>query len=298
MDELVGKFGRRARLNEPMSRHTTFRIGGPADVLVDVETRDELRMLLGHARERSLPVTVLGRGANVLVADEGIRGVVVRLAGEFREIAFAGDGQTVDAGAGTSLGRLVAETVKVELSAFTWAAGIPGTVGGAVLTNAGSWGHAMSEFVETLTVMKRDGSEVTVPGTEVAFDYRSARLPVPDAVVCGVTLRLTSIDGGGRDASTLKAEYQARKLRTQPLKLASAGCVFRNPPGTGAGELIDRAGLKGLRVGGAVVSAVHANYLVNEGDATAADVKRLIALVRERVKEKFDVTLEPELILL
>ncbi|HUU44040.1 MAG TPA: hypothetical protein VMX57_09680, partial [Planctomycetota bacterium] len=117
-------------------------------------------------------------------------------------------------------------------------------------------------------------------------------------VVCGVTLRLTSIDGGGRDASTLKAEYQARKLRTQPLKLASAGCVFRNPPGTGAGELIDRAGLKGLRVGGAVVSAVHANYLVNEGDATAADVKRLIALVRERVKEKFDVTLEPELILL
>jgi len=295
IEELIEQFGRRAKPDEPMSRHTTFRIGGPADLLLDVETRDELRTVLDDAREHERVVTVIGRGANVLVRDGGIRGIVLRLTGDFREIAFAADGRTVEVGAGTSLGRLVAETVKSGLDGFAWAAGIPGTVGGAVLMNAGSWGHAMSEFVQTLNVMTRDGNEVTFGAEEVVFGYRSARLPVGEAIVCGVTLRLESIETGGKDAPALKAEYLAQKLRTQPLKVASAGCVFKNPPGTSAGELIDRAGLKGTRVGGAVVADMHANYIVNDGNATAADVLELIDRIRDRVKQAFDVELTLEL---
>lgn len=294
IDELVQRFGQRARPDEPMSRHTTFRIGGPADVLIDVETVDELRDVLTCG----LPVTIIGRGANVLVADVGIRGVVVRLTGAFRDMTFSDDASAVTVGAGASLGRLVAECVKRRRNTFSWAAGIPGTIGGALLMNAGSWGHAMGEFVTSLTVMDPQGKIQVLVREGVTFEYRRATLPVPDAVICGVTLALPMLAADEKNPETLKAHYLAQKLRTQPLKDASAGCVFRNPEGRHAGVLIEEAGCKGLRVGGAVVSDRHANYIVNDGDATADDVLKLIATVRGRVEAHAGVTLEMELRLL
>jgi UDP-N-acetylmuramate dehydrogenase len=296
MRELIERFGRRARPAEPMSGHTTFRIGGPAELLIDVETHEELRNLLVLAHERGKPLTVIGRGANVLVRDEGIPGIVVRLAGVFREVAFDNASEMVRVGAGTSLGRLVAQTVERGWNTFAWAAGIPGTVGGALLMNAGSWGESFGTFVGSVEVTDRAGGRHVLEEKDLSFGYRETTLPVKDAIVTGVTLQLIALEAAGEaDPGRMKDEYIARKLRTQPLKEPSAGCVFRNPPGQSAGALIDEAGCRGLRVGGAEVSTRHANYLVNAGGATATDVLALLEKVRERVREHAGVTLELEL---
>lgn len=295
LDELADKLGEHVRLDEPMSLHTTFGIGGPADALVDVETPGELETVLHFARERGCAVHVVGRGANVLVSDDGIRGIVVRLRGEFRALEFDDKADTVQAGAGVPLGVLVDESGRRGFFGFCWAAGIPGTVGGALVSNAGSHGHAMGEFVEDVTVVNRDGGHVILPGNVVCFKYRRAVLPVEDAIVAGVTLRLGGVDSDEPDPERLRAKYLARKRATQPLDVPSAGSVFRNPEGVAAGALIDRAGCKGLRKGGAAVSEKHANFIVNDRGATAADVLGLIEMVRERVRAQSGVELELEL---
>jgi len=294
-DELMKTFGPRARFHEPMSVHTTFRIGGPADVLVDVVSRDELRTVLEFAREHGVPLHVIGRGANVLVGDDGIRGIVVRLAGEFEGLRFADAPPTASAGAGVPLGALVDETSSRGFANFCWAAGIPGTVGGAVFGNAGSWDRSMGEFVEEVSVMTPDGKEQVLPKSTVRFEYRRAFFPLDRPIVTSVLLRLEEPGATGPPPNRLKATYLARKRGAQPLDLPSAGSVFRNPEGHPAGDLIERAGCKRLHVGDAVVSTKHANFIVNTGGATAADVMSLIAAVQKRVRTRFGVDLELEL---
>lgn len=278
-----------------MSRHTTFGIGGPADLLVDVENRAELDTVLRLARTENLPLHVIGRGANVLVSDDGIRGVVLRLAGQFRDLEFDETARTVRAGAGVALARLVDESAARGYFDFCWAAGIPGTVGGALVCNAGSWGHAIGEFVEEVNLVTRDGKDLTLSGDVVSFGYRGSSLPVRDGIVVAVTLTLGRVGAEGPDPDRLKAEYLAEKRAKQPLDVPSAGSVFKNPQPESAGSLIDRAGCKGLRRGGAVVSTKHANFIVNAGGASAADVLKLVETVRARVKARFDVDLELEL---
>jgi len=293
-EELVKQFGRRACRDEPMSRHTSFRIGGPADLLVDVENRDELRDVLRYAQDGGLALHVIGRGANVLVRDAGIRGVVVRLAGEFRNVSWEEAAGRAKPGGGALLSTLVAESSRRGFGNFCWAAGIPGTIGGAVTSNAGAWGHSTGEFVEALGVMTHDGREVTLVKGQVTFGYRQTLLAV-QGIITDVALRLERTPGGEDDPRRSSAEYLARKRETQPLEVPSAGSVFKNPPQGAAGELIDRAGCKGMQQGGAAVSAKHANFIVNNGGATATDVLKLIERVVERVKTRFGVELELEI---
>ena len=294
--ELRDKFGARVRFDEPMSKHTTFRVGGPADALVDVETADELRFALDLARRKGVEVRLLGGGSNVLVRDAGVRGIVVRLAGDFHGVGFDDKTNTLCAGAGAPLSAICAEAVKRGFNNFCWTAGIPGTVGGAILGNAGAWGHDVGEFAESITVMTRAGEKRVLAKGDLRFEYRSASLSGPGLILLNATLRLAKLDAPETDAKELMRDYVERKRRTQPLEHPSAGSVFKNPaPDKPAGLLIDRAGCKGLRVEGACVSPKHANFIVNDRRACATDVTQLIDLVRARVKESAGVSLDLEI---
>lgn len=291
----------RVRAGEPLASCTSFRIGGAADWLVDVHTAGELQAALALAREAGAGVTVLGGGTNVLVADEGIRGVVIRVrGGAVRPLA---DGR-VQAEAGVSLSSLVRWTATRGLAGLESFAGTPGTVGGAIHGNAHSGERWIGDLVEAVSVVEPDGTVTDIPRPELAFSYDHSRLKTSREVLLRAVLVLVP----GRDAGALRATARralAHRRRTQPLRVPSAGCVFRNPDPArdrvpaglpaSAGALIDRAGLKGRSLGGARVSTVHGNFIVNDGDATAADVRSLIEVCRQTVFERFGVRLREEI---
>jgi UDP-N-acetylmuramate dehydrogenase len=277
-----------------MSRHTTFRIGGPANLLVDVGSRDELLCVLRHVQEHGLALHVIGRGANLLVSDAGVRGVVLRLAGDFKQASWDEKRNIAKVGAGVALATLVTDSARRGYDSFCWAVGIPGTIGGAVCCNAGAWGHAMGKFVEAVHVMTPGGEEKVLAKDEVTFEYRRSSIGSSD-IILDATVKLERAADGTRETVDVIAENLRRKRETQPLDLPSAGSIFKNPPECPAGQLIDHAGCKGMREGDAVVSPKHANFIVNEGKATATDVMRLIERVRERVKGQFGVELELEI---
>jgi UDP-N-acetylmuramate dehydrogenase len=272
-----------------LARHTTYRVGGPAKYLVVPATVGDVHEVFASGED----VFVLGSGSNVLFADAGFDGVVLKICNTLAHIS-AQDGEVV-VGAGRLLPSLVSSCAEIGLSGMEWGAGIPGTVGGAVCTNAGAFGSATWEFVEYVEVVTADGSHKRFGRADVDYGYRFARFPVsrPFAVT-EVALRLGPLDP--RRVYELTEEYRARRRETQPVGVASAGCVFKNPShGPSAGELIDKAGLKGLARGGAVVSTKHANFIVNEGGAVAADIYGLIEEVREKVRGTYGVTLEYEI---
>ena len=292
--ELAKRFGSRLKLNEPLAKHTTFRIGGPADALVDVGSADELRFVLDLARRKDVPLRILGGGSNLLVREAGVRGIVVRLAGKFAKVSLdEKTGILLPATAGAPLSAVCAEAVRRGFNNFCWTAGIPGTLGGALIGNAGAWGHDVGEFVEDVTVMTRLGDVKVV---KPVFEYRRTTLPESGLIVLGATLRLANIDAPIADPKALCRDYVESKRRTQPLEHPSAGSVFKNPaPEKPAGLLIDRAGCKGLRIEGACVSPKHANFIVNDRQAAATDVTQLIEQVRSRVKESSGITLDLEI---
>jgi UDP-N-acetylmuramate dehydrogenase len=274
--------------NEPMARHTSLGLGGPADIYVEPGDREALRDVMSLLRAEGVPTLVLGRGTNLLVRDGGLDGVVVSTAGALSTIDVAG--VSLVAGAGVSLSRTLIRAAEEGLSGLEELSGIPGSVGGAVAMNAGSFGASIGDRIERVEVFV-DGTPAVLERETLEFSYRSSGLP-EGAVVERVRLRLApddpfAIERRGR-------EFVERKWRTQPAGMRSAGCVFRNPPDEAAGRLIDAAGLKGLRIGGAVVSDVHANYILNDRGATAADVEELIESVRRIVEERTGVSLELE----
>jgi UDP-N-acetylmuramate dehydrogenase len=273
---------------EPMSRHTSFRVGGPADLYVrpaDFPSLEAARAILAGF---GLPVLVVGLGTNLLVRDGGIRGAVVSTA---RLSGWRVDGTRVVAQSGSPLAALAREAARHGLSGLEFAAGIPGTLGGAVVMNAGAHGMCMADVIERVVVQGRDG-EAVLQRDEMQFTYRSSRLRGRDLVVVEAALRLRP-SSSTQVRQRMQALLQVRR-RSQPRGYPSAGCFFRNPPGVAAGFLIEQAGCKGMRVGRAEVSAVHANFLVNLGGATAADILALATRVRERVAERFGLWLEPE----
>jgi len=274
--------------HEPMARHTSFGLGGPADLYVEPLHREALRDTLAFLRVEGTPTLVLGRGTNLLVRDGGIEGVVVSTAKALRDIEVAGNGMV--AGAGAPLSRVIVRAAEAGLAGLEPLSGIPGSVGGAVRMNAGSFGAAIGDLVERLELFF-EGTPSMLEAGAVGFSYRDTELP-EDAVVERVRLRLAPDDPD--DISRRGREFVERKWRTQPSGMRSAGCVFRNPEGVSAGQLIDEAGLKGLRIGGAVVSDLHANYIVNDRGATASDVEDLIETVRRLVDERAGVALELE----
>ena len=276
---------------EPMSRHTYLRLGGPAAYFGTPADLDELDRIARWARGHGLPVRVAGGGSNVLVADEGVRAVVVSLRRACREVAFTPD-HAVQAGAGVMLPALSRQAAERGLGGLEFAIGIPGSVGGAMQTNAGIGdGRCIADLVRSVEVLRGD-RRVTVGREEITFAYRTSSLRGSGDIVLGARLQLEP-----RPREAVEAEMrrllEARQA-TQPTAEPNAGSVFRNPPGDYAGRLIEAAGCKGRRVGGAQVSTLHANFIVQDGTATTADVTTLMAEVQRRVAEQFGVTLVPE----
>jgi len=284
---------RDVRGGEPLQRHVSFRVGGPADVLVVPRSVEELRAVAAALFARRLPFVVLGQGSNVLIADAGIRGIVVKIGKGPDQFAF--DGESLRAQAGAGLPHLARAAAARGLAGLEFAAGIPASIGGAVVMNAGAHGHAMEEVVDGVDVVDHSGAR-HLRGADLEYAYRTSRLQREPAVVVEAALRLRP--GDPEEIRARTETWLRQRSETQPIGPPSSGCVFRNPPGDHAGRLVDLAGGKGLSVGGARVSDVHANYIVNAGGATAADVVTLAHKVKTLVAEKFGVALEPEIKLL
>ncbi len=286
------------KLNEPLAHHTSIRIGGPADALVAPADRADLATLLRQVRDQGLPYVVLGAGTNLLVRDGGYRGVVislrrldrVSLTREYRSIG--GTYAVVVAEAGAPLARLLSFALEHGFTGMEFAAGIPGTVGGAVCMNAGTAQGEMGDVVDSVTLLSPEGGEVFRHRDEMAFGYRSAQVPAGHAILeAKVILRSGEKE---RIRSRVKESIEKRRDR-QPLNLPNAGSMFKNPLDEAAGKLIESAGLKGLTVGRAQVSEKHANFIVNLGGAKATDVLKLMEIIQERVLEVHKVRLEPEI---
>jgi UDP-N-acetylmuramate dehydrogenase len=279
----------RVREREPLARHTSFRIGGPADVLVVPDTAAELGQIVRLAGEAGVPLTLVGGGSNMLVGDGGIRGVVVKLGRGFRRVVW-GEGH-VEAGAAVQIGRLARAAGERGLAGLEYAEGIPGTVGGAFFMNAGAYGGEVAAAVDEVDGVTADGAVRRLGRDALAFAYRRTALPAA-FVVTAVRFRLRP---DAPEAVRARME-DARRRRTssQPHGAANAGSIFKNPPGDFAGRLVEAAGMKGARVGGARVSQEHANFIVNDGAARAADVQALMQQAQRVVWERSGVWLEPE----
>lgn len=276
------------RFHAPLADYTSFRIGGPADVLVEPADVEDLAHLVAQASARKLPMFVLG-GTNVLVRDKGIRGVVVSLA-QLRSIKEE-PGSVLYAEGGVGMPTLIGYAIRRSLAGLEWAAGIPGTVAGCVVMNAGTRLGEMKDSVKAVRIVTPTGTVLDCPAQDIVFGYRRAELPA--GVVAGVWLQLKP--GVRSDIERVVKDYLRYRRDTQPLTMPSAGCVFRNPPNDSAGRVVEAAGLKGVHVGDAEVSRKHANFIVNQGHATAKDVLALIRKVRAHVVRKTGVKLDLEL---
>lgn len=277
----------------PLSGLTTWRIGGPARYLCRVRTEAGLSGVLAAAARDGLPLALVGMGSNILVADEGFPGYVVRLEGEFLKVTI--EGERVRAGGGAALGGVCAAAARARLSGIEAISGIPSSIGGAVRINAGAYGGEIFDVLETVRLVSRTGERRAVPASAIRHGYRSSELIDTREIVSEAVLKLTSAPREEIEAKTRTvAEKRRGALPSEP----NAGSVFKNPPGDHAGRLIEACGLKGRQSGGAVISPRHANVIVNTGGARAEDVHRLMRLMRDAVREKFGVTLFPEVELL
>lgn len=279
---------------EPMTKHTSFHIGGPAELMAQPQSEAELQSLLLKAAEAAVPVTLVGNGSNLLVRDKGIRGLVIKLGSMLRDINVSGNVLTF--GSGVSLAQASKKAAELGLSGMEFAVGIPGSIGGAVYMNAGAYDGEMSKVVKSVRVMDAAGKVSELSAGELDFGYRHSALQGSSKIVTSVTVELAA---GDKQAIAEKmADFSNRRITKQPLELPSAGSMFKRPPGYFAGTLIDQTGLKGYTVGGAQVSTKHAGFVVNIGGATAADVLQLISDVQEKVFAAHGVHLEPEVLVL
>ena len=277
--------------DEPLASRTSFGIGGPAEFFVELARPEAIEKAIDGCRERGIPYLLLGAGTNLLVADKGVEGLVVRVVNREHEI----DGTRVRAGAGLKMMRLARIVADAGLRGFEFAIGVPGTVGGAVYQDAGCWGKELREvLVEAEGYVPGEGARRWAPA-DLGLGYRTSALRdgrLKGALVVSATVQLQR--GDGEEAKQLMAKLTRERNETQPIKTKNCGSVFKNPPGDSAGRLVQAAGLKGAREGAAVVSTLHGNFIVNEGGAKASDVRRLIERVMTEVKRRFGVQLEPE----
>ncbi len=285
--EIVGE--EHVQENVSLAGYTTFRIGGPADVLVQAGEEEQLEKVLAWCRESGRPWILLGRGSNVLVDDAGFRGTVILLDGTLAQIEVRGD--QITAGAGASLARIARTALEHELTGVEYAAGIPGTLGGAVYMNAGAYGGEIGRTVSSIRYLDKEGIHEIGP-EEAGFEYRSSRFMRENAIVLGAEMTLQP---GDRQAIMDRMQELAEQRKSkQPLEYPSAGSMFKRPEGFFAGKLIQDAGLAGYSVGGAQVSEKHCGFVINRGNATAEDVRELVRQVADRVEQTFGVRLEPE----
>lgn len=278
-------------VEEPMSKHTSLRIGGPAEFLVSPQSAAELQNLIEMAFQYAVPLFVLGQGTNLLVSDRGLRGIVVSLSGFCSTYEFL-EGGLLKAGAAVSLFKLCQAAAGKGLGGLEFATGIPGSMGGALYMNAGAYGSSISNLIREVTTIDLRGKRCVRPVEELKFDYRWSSFQDEEVIILEGLLALTP---GDREKILARTAEVLNDRQAKHPHLPNAGSVFRNPPGRPAGKLIEQAGAKGLAVGDAQVSLQHGNFIVNKGRATASDVLKLIAMVKEKVKEKFDLDLALEI---
>lgn len=286
--------GEHIKTEEPLRDHTTFRIGGPADLYLEIESEEQLRQVLPVLTESGAPFFVIGNGSNILASDLGYRGVILRLAGALTEIGA--EGCIIRAGAGAQLIKVAAAAREAGLTGLEFASGIPGTLGGAVRMNAGAYDGEMKQVLTRITVMDYDGNVRSIPAEEAALGYRTSVFKDAPLIILGAELKLTA--GNPESIKARVEELAAKRKEKQPLEYPSAGSTFKRPEGNFAGKLIMEAGLRGFSVGDAQVSEKHCGFVVNKGEATAAQVKELMAAVCQKVYENSGVMLEPEVLFL
>lgn len=285
--------------NTPMARFSTLKVGGPAEAVIAVQQTDDLQRLLPWLEDNNIDWWVVGRGSNILVPDHGLAGVIIILEGDFRSIEklAASDASSgaekvlIRAGAGCTLSGLVSYCTSQALSGLEFCVGIPGSIGGAVVMNAGAWGAEIGPLVESVRLMVSSGAITEVPARGLTFGYRECSLP-RESVLLSATFSLTP--GKVDEIKAACRKYQDLRRRKQPVAEPSAGSFFKNPPSDSAGRLIEAAGLKGYAVGGAKISQKHANFIVNTGKASAADIINLMQTVQQEVHKRFGIMLEPE----
>ena len=290
-DKLNNVIGKDSILSdEPMSRHTTFRVGGPADFFVIPKAKEEVRDVIRICKEAGMPYYIIGNGSNLLVSDAGYRGVIVQIYKEMNEVKVEGD--LVKAQAGALLSGIAAKALGAELSGFEFASGIPGTIGGACVMNAGAYGGEMKDVLESVTVLTGEGKIIELGRNELELGYRTSVIAKKGYIVLGAALKLER--GDGEKSKTYMDELKEKRVTKQPLEYPSAGSTFKRPEGYFAGKLIQDAGLRGFQVGGAQVSEKHCGFVINRDHATSADICNLMNQVSEIVFEKFGVRLEAE----
>ncbi len=276
--------------DHPLAKHTWYGLGGPADFFIRPRTVEHLKEVVRRCNENQLAIHVMGFGSNLLVSDDGVRGAVIKFdADKFAKIQF--DGEEVTAWAGAELSKLVLTCVQKGLSGIEALTGIPGSIGGAIKMNAGGNFGDIGAAVESVTLMDNQGNAFEKSKPELIFDYRYTNITA--RFILNARLKLAGADPE-RIMRTVKETWIYKK-NNQPLNTKNSGCIFKNPKGASAGALIDRAGLKGLQIGGAIVSEKHANFIIAEDGCTSRDVMRLMEAVKQRVKEQFDIELEPEI---
>ena len=277
-------------IDEPMSRHTTFRVGGPADFFVTPKAKEEVRDVICICKEAGMPYYIIGNGSNLLVPDAGYRGVIIQIYKEMNEVKV--EGNLVKAQAGALLSGIAAKALGAELTGFEFASGIPGTIGGACVMNAGAYGGEMKDVLESVTVLTGEGKIIELDRNELELGYRTSVIAKEGYIVLGAVLKLER--GDGEKIKTYMDELKEKRVTKQPLEYPSAGSTFKRPEGYFAGKLIEDAGLRGFQVGGAQVSEKHCGFVINRDHATAADIMELMRQVQIRVKENSGVDLEPE----
>lgn len=276
--------------DEPMSAHTTFRIGGPADYFAMPSSAEEIRRIVSLCIEQEVPYYIIGNGSNLLVGDKGFRGVIIQIFKNMRDIRT--EGETVTAQAGALLSKVAAAAYDAGLTGFEFASGIPGTLGGAVRMNAGAYGGEMSQVLKSADVLTTEGEVLTIPVEEMKMGYRTSIVSRMDYVVLGAQLVLSR--GSKEDIRAKMDELKEKRVSKQPLEFGSAGSTFKRPEGYFAGKLIEDAGLRGFRIGNAQVSEKHCGFVINRGGATAAEVEELMDHIIRRVEETSGVRLQPE----
>ena len=275
--------------DEAMAKHTSYRIGGPANAYITPRDKDDLSQILQFANQHGIATYFVGSGSNLLVADEGIDGLVITLGKSLKRLEITG--ATVFAESGVMLGKMVKECISRNLSGVESMVGVPGTLGGALVMNAGAFGGEISNYLKHVTVMEMDGQEKQYQPGDISFSYRHSPFP-DDEIVISAEFELIQSDR--ETVQEKRAVASGGRKATQPLKFRSAGSVFKNPKEGAAGYYIDQAGLKGTKVGDAEISPIHANFFVNHGKAKASDVVALIRLARETVHDKFGIMLDLE----
>jgi len=280
----------RILVDENMKHHTTFRVGGKADYFVMPKSIEQVQGVINLCKKENLPYYILGNGSNLLVGDKGYRGVIIQIYREMNEITV--DGDKIRAQAGALLSKVGSVACETGLAGFEFAAGIPGTVGGAVVMNAGAYGGEMRDIIVSATVVTETGEVLKLTNEELDFGYRTSIVAKKNYIVLEAEYQLQR--GDKADIRAKMDEFKVQRVTKQPLEYPSAGSTFKRPEGYFAGKLIQDAGLRGFKVGGAQVSEKHCGFVINSGDATAADIVELMNQVSEKVFQEFGVTLEPE----